>query len=116
MSQFRALITGGSNGLGKALCNQLVGAGWLVLSVDLKKSKKASTDTANFEHLTCDLSDRAALDALPDKLKKYAPFDLVILNAGVSATGKFAQMPFKAYEKLMTKCRSPDDNGFATGA
>lgn len=92
-----ALITGGSAGLGNALVEQLCEEGWSVISVDLKKSKSKLKHT----FIKTDLSDRAQIDKLPEQLKPYAPFDLVIFNAGISATGKFEEMPISAYEKLM---------------
>jgi len=84
-------------GLGKALCEQLLAEGWQVLSVD----RHAAKSIANLEHLTCDLSDAAAVDELVEKLLEYAPFDLVILNAGSNATGKFESIPARAQEKLV---------------
>lgn len=93
----KALITGGSQGLGKALVEQLCQQGWDVTSLDLKKPK----GKLEYTFLKTDLSDRAVIDQLPEKLKDHGPFDLVIFNAGISATGKFEEMPISAYEKLM---------------
>lgn len=92
-----ALITGGSAGLGNAMVEQLYQEGWNVISVDLKKPK----GNFNYTFIKADLSDRKAIDQLPQTLKNHAPFDLVIFNAGISATGKFEEMPISAYEKLM---------------
>lgn len=93
----RALITGGSTGLGKALVEQLCSQGWSVISLDIKKPK----GKVDYTFLKVNLSDRKELDQLPEKLKDHAPFDLVIFNAGISASGKFEEMPISAYEKLM---------------
>lgn len=93
----KALITGGSTGLGKALVEQLCAQGWSVISLDITKPK-GKTDCT---FLKVDLSNRKEIDQLPEKLKDYAPFDLVVFNAGISATGKFEEMPISAYEKLM---------------
>lgn len=93
----KALITGGSQGLGKALVDQLCQQGWTVTSLDLKKPKGKLGCT----FIKTDLSDRTVIDKLPEKLKEHGPFDLVIFNAGINATGKFEEMPISAYEKLM---------------
>lgn len=92
-----ALITGGSAGLGRALADQLCDDGWNVVSLDLSKPKGVYA----FTHVKVDLSQREAVDKLPDLIQSYVPFDLVIFNAGISATGKFEEMPISAYEKLM---------------
>lgn len=93
----KALITGGSAGLGKALVDELCEQGWTVTSLDLKKPK----GKLDYTFLKTDLSDRTVIDQLPEKLIEHGPFDLVIFNAGISATGKFEEMPISAYEKLM---------------
>lgn len=92
-----ALITGGSIGLGRAFVDLLILDGWKVVSVDVSKPKKATS----FTHINCDLSNRDEVDALPEKLSKHGPFGLVVFNAGISATGKFEEMPAKAYLKLL---------------
>ena len=43
---------------------------------------------------------------------QYGPFDLVILNAGISATGKFEEIPADAYDR--SAAWQPDGPGFAT--
>jgi short-subunit dehydrogenase len=75
----------------------LLADGWQVLSVD----RQLHASTGNLEHLPCDLSDAGKVDVLIDALAEFAPFDLVILNAGASATGKFETLPFNVQEKLV---------------
>ena len=92
-----ALITGGSMGLGKAFCDQLLAEGWSVTSID------RDIDKANIavNSIKCDLANRAQRDAMLEGLKSHSLFDLVIMNAGVSATGKFEILPVEAHEKLI---------------
>jgi short-subunit dehydrogenase len=100
----RALVTGGSSGLGKAICDQLLETGWHVISVDRQKkagAKASQQFQGMLQHFQCDLSDRDAVDALLIKLSQQQPFDLMILNAGASATGKFEEIPLKVHEALV---------------
>ena len=93
-----ALVTGGSAGLGRAIVERLLGDGWRVVSVD----RHDVAITANHEHLTCDLADRDAVDALLERIGTMGPFHLAVFNAGVSATGRFEAIPLDAYRRLMT--------------
>ena len=99
----KALITGAANGLGRALTENLLEAGHEVVAVDV--------DTAPLDELAvrsrgacvarlADLSSESSIQRLLDVLAEER-FDLVILNAGISATGPFEQIPFNAYEKLI---------------
>lgn len=91
----RALITGSAMGLGKALVEKLSSEGWHVISVDREKEKRP-------DHITCDLSNAFEVDELLSNLSGGKPFDLVVLNAAVSATGSFEAIPASPYQKLIT--------------
>lgn len=93
-----ALVTGGSAGLGRAIVERLLAEGWRVVSVD--RAEGASMPF--LERVTCDLSDRAAVDAFAGRLGTAGPFELAVFNAGVSATGRFEAIPPEAYRRLMT--------------
>lgn len=93
----RALVTGASSGLGLALAGQLATRGAAVISVD--RSDPAPGPVSG--HFACDLSDRRAVDALLSDLAATGPFALAVLNAGVSATGRFEEIPIDAYQRLV---------------
>ena len=95
----RALITGAANGLGKALTGALAAAGWQVVAVD--RDDPSETMGQGVNPVTCNLSDRADVDALLADLEHEAGFDLVILNAAASATGKFEFIPLSAHQNLI---------------
>ncbi len=92
----RALITGAAMGLGKAMADQLVDEGWQVVTVDRELISSGKTT-----HMVCDLSDHKAVDALLKQMTVGTRFDLVVMNAAISASGKFEAMPLTAYEKLI---------------
>lgn len=90
----KALITGASSGLGVAFADLLAEQNVSVLNIDRVKSTAHQT-------FTCDLSNRASLDAVLPHIINQGPFDWVILNAGASATGKFEALPVEAMLKLI---------------
>jgi hypothetical protein len=96
--RLRALVTGGSAGLGRAFVELLLARGYDVVSVDLNPPHTESTVVG----IVCDLADREALDRNMEAIVAGGPYDVVILNAGISATGLFEKMPVEAYRKLMT--------------
>jgi short-subunit dehydrogenase len=95
----RALVTGGAMGLGKALCANLIEQGWDVTIIDRDATKITKKDQTL--HIKCDLSDTVAVDRLIEELTNQDPFDLVVHNAAVSATGRFETIPVQKYHQLM---------------
>jgi len=101
----RVLLTGAVAGLGRALCNRLLDEGHHVVAVDhdndgLLEMKKSSDQ--NPDIILTDLGDVDAVSRLIENLGQYPKFDLIILNAGISATGKFEEIPVNAYQKMLT--------------
>ncbi len=99
----RVLVTGAANGLGFALTRTLLDTGHEVVAVDV--------DTGPLDGLTArsqgacvprlaDLASESSVQRLLEVLKNES-FDLAILNAGISATGRFEDIPISAYERLI---------------
>jgi short-subunit dehydrogenase len=55
------------------------------------------SDAVASHYIQCDLSDRAQLDATLGSIIAEGPFDLVVLNAGISATGRFEAISLEAH-------------------
>lgn len=83
----RALITGGASGLGAALLVQAQAAGWDVTAIDRAPAPPGFTGT----WAVADLADPLAPARLAPLLA--GAFDLVVLCAGISATGQFEAIP-----------------------
>ena len=100
----RILITGAVEGLGRALCNRLLSDGHTVIAIDHNGSGMESLKQEWSEHvitMKVDLSDRSALSAMIAELEQGDPLDGAILNAGISATGRFEDIPVSAQLKLL---------------
>jgi short-subunit dehydrogenase len=109
-NQTRALITGGSTGLGAAFVDALGRHGACVLSLDIAEPKSTETNTIGFSQLQnnqspktliADLSDRAALDAILPDIIASGPYHWLVLNAGINATGPFEHVPIDAMLRLV---------------
>jgi NAD(P)-dependent dehydrogenase (short-subunit alcohol dehydrogenase family) len=89
----RALVTGGSKGIGLAAAHALVQAGAQVMIVarnapDLVAAcadiqKASGQNDAQISHATLDVRDSAAVEGL---FKRHGPFDIVVNNAGTTRT------------------------------
>jgi len=77
-----AVVTGASSGIGEELVRQLRMGGWHTVGLSRRES---STD----EHETCDVSDRAAVDAAAARvLERHPHIDLLVNNAGIPARAR----------------------------
>lgn len=90
----KVLVTGGASGLGAALAQECTARGDLVHVLDVAPGPGVfhAHDMAS--------SDTAAWSALADWLAAHGPFDLVVLSAGISATGRFEAIPLSDHHKV----------------
>ncbi len=99
------LITGAVAGLGRALCEKLLDEGHNIIAIDINKDgleelKKQRGDLLDVIQVDLTISD--AVSRLIETLAKGTRFDLVVLNAGINATGNFEENPGEAYRRLLT--------------
>ncbi|GAA4545619.1 3-hydroxybutyrate dehydrogenase [Pseudonocardia xishanensis] len=72
-----ALVTGAASGIGAAMARRLASDGAKVYAVDVSEAvHELAADVPGVEGLTCDLTDLAAVDALPGDV------DVLVNNAG----------------------------------
>ena len=96
--QNRALVTGGSVGLGAAIVRRLVAGGFDVVLLD---RDRPGPDAAVTDFLQCDLASRTGLDGALSGLIAAGPYDLVVLNAGINATGRFEDISVQAHMDVL---------------
>ena len=96
----KALVFGGTSGIGLATVNQLKAQGAEVVAISRDPSKAG--DIAGVTLAACDVRDT---DALSELLAQHAPFDLLISAAtgGSRAAGPFLQMDLAAYQASFDK-------------
>jgi 3-oxoacyl-[acyl-carrier protein] reductase len=91
----RALVTGASRGLGRAIALGLAGEGAEVVAVarDPHRLSTLAADAAGRGKITaraCDLADPSAIDGLRDVLQRA---DVLVLNTGGPPPGAAAEVP-----------------------
>ena len=88
----KALVTGGTSGIGLALCEKLLAVDYEVYSVSRNPNKIKSR--TNFHLLSLDLSDLDSVSRFGDKfIEQYGTPDLVINNAGYGAFYEWKEFP-----------------------
>lgn len=99
----RVLITGAVDGLGRALANRYLADGHHVTAIDIDRDglhEMTQSHVGQCDGMLVDMADMGMLRLLVEG-RDQSQFDVVILNAGVSAAGKFEEIPVSAYERLI---------------
>ena len=97
----KALVTGGTSGIGLAFCEELLQLGVEVYSVSRNPKKIKSQN--NFHQLQLDLSDLNAASQFGDKfIEQYGTPDLLINNAGYGAFYEWKEFPREEIEKQIS--------------
>ena len=100
----RVLITGAAHGLGRALTEEILRQGHQVIAADRETDSLENMPMAHRGSCTIRFVDLESADSIQRLLTNQQggpPLDMVFLNAGISATGKFEDIPAAAYDKLI---------------
>ena len=99
----KAIVFGGTSGIGLAAAIQLQEEGASVVAVS-RNPDRAATEAVqnNISLASCDVRDREALDVL---MKAHAPVDIIVASAtgGKRAMGPFLEMDMDAYKASFDK-------------
>ena len=103
-----ALVTGGTGGIGAAICLKLAESGAKIATnyrneekakAWQAEAKKAGHDIAIYQ---ADVSDFDACQALVDQIEKdLGPIDILVNNAGITKDGMFKKMSKEKWDAVM---------------
>jgi 3-oxoacyl-[acyl-carrier protein] reductase len=95
MSESIAIVTGGSRGIGRAICEALAAQRWQVVAVARDEQALAATADAiaakggRCQHLVCDARDRHAIEGCVEQVaRRFGRIDLLVNNAGGGTAGR----------------------------
>lgn len=92
------LITGGSDGLGKALAQELAKDNKVVIIATNEERLKEAAKELNCEHFVCDISDHKQVEETINKIiAKFGTIDILINNAGILVQG---ELEFNSCEEI----------------
>ena len=109
MSKQIALVTGGSRGIGRAICLELAKSGAYVV-VNFRSNQKAAEETLEFirqaggmgETVCFDVADQEATEQnIAALLLRHEAIDILVNNAGETTDSLFVLMSFEEWMKVL---------------
>lgn len=106
-----ALVTGGSRGIGRAICLALAKRGATVIACarnttaleELAAEAQKRELHGVIDPRALDVCDRAAIDSLVEAVSgKYARIDILVNNAGITRDGLLMSMDDEQFEDVLT--------------
>ena len=104
----RALVTGGSGGIGAAICQRLAADGHHVIVHANRSLDKASAVVETIvaaggsaEAVAFDVTDRSATAAALEKLLEASPIQILVNNAGIHADAVFPGMSGEQWDSVL---------------
>lgn len=104
----RALVTGGSGGLGRAICERLAASGLHVIvhaNQGLARAQalvdELQTSGASAEAVAFDVTDRQATAAALEQLLEAGPIQVLVNNAGIHDDAVFAGMQGGQWDRVL---------------
>ena len=100
-----AIVTGGAQGIGKAIADELAAQGVTIVIADIANAEAAAATYAGGVGYAVDVSDAGQVDAMvTDVRKRLGSIDILINNAGIYASLEmrpFEQIPVDEWRKVM---------------
>jgi len=103
-----ALVTGGAQGLGQAICARLAAEGCHVVVADLNEEKAIQTAAAVQEMgrrslaIKVDVSDEAQVSAMVDRtVAEFGRLDILVANAGILIAEEITEFPAEKWMAVL---------------
>jgi len=100
-----AIVTGGSQGIGRALADGLAAEGARIVIADLRGAEQAAAAYPGGLGLTVDVADEAAVAAMVEEtVERCGSLDVLINNAGLYASLEmrpFTEIPLDEWRQVM---------------
>ncbi len=101
----KALVTGATGGIGEAIAKALIGQGATVVISGTRQEKLDELKSSlgeNAQAIACNLSDGAAVDALPEKVAEtLGGLDILVSNAGLTKDNIFIRLSDEAWDDVI---------------
>ena len=101
-----ALVTGGSRGIGKSICERLARDGAKVAVVARDQARAADTaaglEGEGHRGYACDVADSEAVNTLVKQIEQdFGSLDILVNNAGITADNLLVRIDDEAWDKVL---------------
>ena len=100
-----AIVTGGAQGIGRAIADGLATEGARIVIADVKGADGAAASYDEGVGLTCDVADETAVQRLvDDTMERCGRIDVLVNNAGLYASlamRSFLEIPLEEWRRVM---------------
>lgn len=97
-----ALVTGGSRGLGAAICQTLGAEGVKVVSADMRYTDLSRSDGCPAMEIPLDITDRQSVgEAIRRVVQAFGHLDILVNNAGTDVTKSVEEVDFDEWNRVL---------------
>lgn len=99
-----AIVTGGAQGLGEALCRRLDQEGLkvAVADINLERAQKVAETLKDAIAVGVNVCDEAQVDEMVDKtVKHFGKLDLMVSNAAILIAKPVVEFPYNEWQRMM---------------
>lgn len=101
-----ALVTGGAQGIGRAVCERFLADGWSVTALDVDAEACAEVRAAypaeRFRCVEGDVAEDAVVSGcVAQTLMEFGRLDAVVSNAGIGAGGSVETLPLERWNRVI---------------
>ncbi len=94
------LVTGGSYGIGYAICEAFSANGYQVINLDIQSNPKQSNDILKMQ---CDMCDHQQVqNCISDVVSQYGRIDTLVSNAGMHYSANIENTSMEDFEKVFS--------------
>ena len=101
-----ALVTGGTGGIGTAICQRLAAEGARIVTTYMNEEKASKWQAEqSFESMivACDVSDYDACVAMKTRIEQdVGPLDILVNNAGITRDASFKKMTHEKWAQVIS--------------
>jgi NAD(P)-dependent dehydrogenase (short-subunit alcohol dehydrogenase family) len=93
-----SIVTGGSLGIGQAVCQKFAQQGYLVINLDIQAGPET---LENILYQYCDMADAEGVTtAIQQVIAKYGRVDTLVSNAGIHFSGNIEDTSIQDFERV----------------